>query len=374
MQTETHKNILIAPLDWGIGHAARCVPLINFLNKNNYNIFLASNGKSLTFLENEFPNLTCIKIEAYNISYAFTGKAMALKMLSQIPKILKTIYIEHKQLNRIIEAYKIDLIISDNRYGLWHKTVPSVFITHQLMIKMPWHLRFLEKLTNKVLKCFIQKFSVCWVPDFEDHPNLSGDLSHKYKVSSNTFFIGPLSRFLKTDIAIEDKNYDLLIMLSGPEPQRSILEKIILNQLKESNFRVAFLRGLPDSKASNVFPKNIEVFEHLSTQKIEELIKKSRLIIARSGYSTIMDLIRLNAKAVLIPTPGQTEQIYLAQFHHERGHFLTTSQEQFKLNRIIDEASKFPFVPFRTTKPHFKNSSYLSVDLLPMIETFMNNQ
>ena len=218
----SQKRILVCPLDWGLGHATRCVPVIRLLLQHNAEVIIAGDGSSLELLKKEFPQLKFLFLKGYNISYP-KNENMILKMMFSAPKILSRIIIEHQTLKKIIKQNNIDVVISDNRYGLWNKEIKSIFITHQLMIKTP----FAEKLLHDLVLFFVSKYDECWVPDVETENNLSGDLAHRYPVLKNTFFVGLLSRF-KTVQKINLYKYDVLAIVSGPEPQRSIFEKTVI--------------------------------------------------------------------------------------------------------------------------------------------------
>ncbi|HEY4799415.1 MAG TPA: glycosyltransferase family protein, partial [Bacteroidia bacterium] len=228
-------RILIAPLDWGLGHATRCIPIISYLTEKKCEVIIAADGRALQLLRNEpaCRAASFVELPGYNISYPKNG-SMAVKMAAQIPKILSGIKKEHKQLKKIIREKKIDAVISDNRFGLWSKDVPCVFITHQLMVKSP----FGENLIHKLNKNYISKYSDCWIPDVAGENNLSGDLSHKFPLSSNAKFIGALSRMSRDASSPEMGDHDLLAILSGPEPQRTLFEKKILEQARGCDFKI----------------------------------------------------------------------------------------------------------------------------------------
>jgi uncharacterized protein (TIGR00661 family) len=341
----SNKNILICPLDWGIGHATRCVPIIRKLLAENSNIIIAASNRPLSFLKREFPNLEFIDFPGYNIRYPDTGR-MTTKMIWSAPMILRGIQREHRILKKIVQKKKIDIVISDHRYGLWNKKIKSIFITHQLMIKCPTGFKFLEPFLHRINRHFICKYDECWVPDYDCNKNFSGDLSHLRKTPSHVFFIGPLSRF---DTKSPDeilytpsmKKYDLMFVLSGPEPQRTILEKKIFHQLQGTDFTAVVLLGKTEENVHYSFSENIEVFSHLTIKEFRNYILQSSLIICRSGYSSIMDLATLNKKVVFIPTPGQTEQEYLADYFFENNIAFCMKQDQFDLKTAIEKASSF---------------------------------
>ena len=325
------KNILVAPLNWGIGHATRCIPIIRKLQKHNFSVIIASSGRSLELLIQEFPNQDFIKIDDYNIRY-YSFLPMAISILIQIPKILLSIKKEHAQLKSIINDFKIDGIISDNRYGMYSEEIPSVFITHQLEIQTPIFRSFIKKINHKL----IGKFSECWVPDFET-TGIAGKLSHTTNTTINHKYIGPLSRFTKKKSEIK---YDILAIISGPEPQRSILEKNLLRELKLHKKKSLLLQGKPEKKHTDKI-NNLTIKSHLSSEELNLAMIESRLIICRAGYSTIMDLFKLQKNAVLIPTPGQTEQEYLSKYLSESRYFKSINQNEINLKNLIVTTQKF---------------------------------
>jgi uncharacterized protein (TIGR00661 family) len=261
---------------------------------------------------------------------------MALSMLFSIPKILKGIKREHLELDRIIDEQAIDIVISDNRYGCWSRKVKSIFITHQLMIKSP----FGEKLLHKKVLNYVKKYHECWVPDsHEQKNNLSDDLAHKFPLPTNAHFIGPLSRFAA--IKQSEFEYDVMAIISGPEPQRTIFERIVSEQLFYSGLKSLIVLGLPESKKKLEQKQNVTMIAHLYATEMQEAILKSKTIIARSGYSTIMDLAILNKKAIFIPTPGQTEQEYLAEMLMKKQIAFYQNQNNIDVAKAIKESENF---------------------------------
>lgn len=326
-------NILVCPLDWGIGHATRCVPIINELLVQNANVILAASGRSLHFLESEFPDLKKIEFPGYQFSYPENG-SMALKMAFQAPKILAGIKKENRMLKNIIHDYKIDAIISDNRYGLYSKKNPCVFMTHQVFIQMPKQLDFLKQIIEKINKKYINKFNECWIPDYPGGENLSGDLSHQKKLTQNFHFIGPLSRFSKRPKKKSTEfKYKILVMLSGPEPQRTVLENLLIDQLSNLEIKSAVVLGKTELREEKRIKDHIDIYSHLESDKLKQLILDSEIIVSRTGYSTVMDLVALNKKAIFIPTPGQTEQEYLSHFYLENQFYYSLDQQNIDLNK-----------------------------------------
>jgi uncharacterized protein (TIGR00661 family) len=325
------KRILVAPLNWGIGHATRCIPIILELKKNDFEVIIAASGRSLDLLSYEFPKIKFIKFEDYKINYS-SSIPMSINIFLQIPKIIFGIYNENNKLHTIIKDFKIDGVISDNRYGLYSKTIPSVFITHQLKIKSS----FLENIIQKINYYFINKYTQCWIPDYKED-GLAGDLSHPKENTKNHIYIGPLSRFKKKN---SKSQYDILAIVSGPEPQRSIFEKILTSQLIEHKKECLLVQGKPESKYYDKI-NSLTIKSHLSAIELNQAILNSKLVICRSGYSTIMDLITIEKNAILVPTPGQTEQEYLAQYLSKENLFQSQNQKTFSISFAQKQSEHF---------------------------------
>jgi len=334
-------NILVCPLDWGIGHATRCVPIINELLAQHANVIIGASGRSLSFLKTEYPTLQCFDFPGYKFSYPDKG-SMVFKMAMQVPTILKGIRDENKTLKKLIKDYSINAIISDNRYGLYSKDIPTVFMTHQVFIQTPSQLNFLNPFLLSKNQGFIHKFDECWIPDFQGDENLSGELSHKKSLPENYHFIGPLSRFsYSQETKATEYKYKILVMLSGPEPQRSILENLLLAQLSSLKIKSAVVLGKTELKEQKLFEDHIEVFSHLESEKLEQLIHDSEIIVSRPGYSTVMDLVALNKKAIFIPTPGQTEQEYLSRYYSGNQFFYSMDQQNIDLSKALQDFKRY---------------------------------
>jgi uncharacterized protein (TIGR00661 family) len=248
-------------------------------------------------------------------------------------------------LKKIVRKIRPDLVISDNRYGLWSENVKSILITHQCSIKFPGFMKFLEYPAALFIRLLIEGFDDCWIPDYPGPQNLSGDLSHRFPPPSNATYIGPISRFsipvIPHEKAEKLPHADLLIMLSGPEPQRTRLEKTVLKQVQALSVSTIILQGLPGKNETIEIGPHHTMISHLPSRELKGLIQNARFIICRSGYSSIMDLAGLKKKALIIPTPGQTEQEYLADYLAEKGMFLSCSQHDFDLSAALPELEEF---------------------------------
>ncbi|MFD2551184.1 glycosyltransferase [Bizionia sediminis] len=326
------KHILVAPLNWGLGHATRCIPIINALMAHGFTPIIATDGAALALLQAEFPGLICLKLPGYQISYAKTASFFTTKLLFQTPKILKTIAAEKKEIAKIVSSYHVVGIISDNRFGAYHPNIPCVFITHQLQVLSGLTTRFSTHIHNSIIK----KFNTCWVPDASGTLNFSGRMGHVKQPVIKTNYLGPLSRFKKINTPIL---YDLLVLLSGPEPQRQILETKLLNELNSYSGKIVFIKGVVEKTITKKTTGNMCIYNYLTADRLEQVINQSELVLSRSGYTTIMDLATLQKKAFFIPTPGQFEQTYLAKRLKKQGLAPYCQQDKFTSSAL--EAVKY---------------------------------
>ena len=321
------KRILVAPLDWGLGHASRCVPIAKNLKKEGCEVVFAASGRPLELLIQEFPKNDFIKLEGYNISYPKNGQ-MALSMLSQLFKIWKGIRQEHNQLQQIIDDYNIDAVISDNRYGLYSQKAPCVFVTHQLQIQSPIFSESLQKINFK----YIQKFDECWVPDDRNH-SLSGQLSTANNSPFKCQYIGALSRFESLE---KTEDLDVLAIVSGPEPQRSMFEELLKKQLIASKLKAVLVLGKTEENKEEEIG-NLKVVSHLNAKSLNQQMANANVVISRSGYSTVMDIAKLHKKAIFVPTPGQTEQLYLAKYFYDKNMAFATHQHELDILKALQK-------------------------------------
>lgn len=321
--------VLVAPLNWGLGHATRCIPLIRAMNAMGARVILASDGDALRLLKAEFPHLTACELPSYRIRYASNN--MVRNIAGQLPRILYAIRAEHRMCRYLTKKYRIQGIVSDNRYGCFNQKTNSVILTHQLNLRIP--NRFLQWLTNTLLKRALQKFEAVWVPDGRQSPHLSGELSHPSPSSLPVYYIGPLSRMRRNN-AVAVTDYDVAVVLSGPEPQRTILEQRLIEQaLSMQDVHFIFIQGKTKTKEHHFLADHLEMVSYLTSGELNEVLLKSKAIVCRSGYSSLMDLAALGKKALLIPTPGQTEQEYLADYFAAQGIMPMQRQKEIDLEK-----------------------------------------
>ena len=340
--SQNQPVVLIAPLDWGLGHTTRCIPLIKELEAQGCKVMLAATEAIKKIINQECPCTVILRCPGYHIRYSKKKKWFGLKLISQVPSIVKAIIEEHLWLKKILREHRVDAVISDNRLGFYNKKILSVYITHQLRIKAKYFP--IEWLLQKSHYFFIRKYDHCWVPDAEGFPNLAGALSHPVQLPARVQFIGPLSRFEQKEAFQRD--IDVLVILSGPEPQRSLFENLMMRELEHFKGNACVVRARPlDAITHEATSNHVRIINHADTALLNQLMLSSKMVISRCGYTTVMDLIELNQQAILIPTPGQTEQEYLALHLQEQGLFYTVSENGFSLNEALKKAAQFTFQP-----------------------------
>ena len=303
-------------------------------------MIIAADGPIKMLLQQEFPANTFICLPQYNVRYSSNPGLLIWRLFLQVPGVINTILKENRLLKKIVKEYSIDTIISDNRFGLFNSNVHSIYITHQLGFKSG--NAFFNFIALKIHHWVIKKYACCWVPDFEKQP-VAGLLSHPTKIPRNVKYIGCLSRFEKAEE--KEIKYDLLVLISGPEPQRTVFEEIVLKQLSDYPGHVLVVRGLPDvdesSKNKQQDKQNIIFKNHVNAQELSVIVQQSGLVVCRSGYTTIMDLIKIKQAAILIPTPGQPEQEYLADYLTSQRVFYSVKQKDFVLKEAVKKAKEF---------------------------------
>jgi len=311
-----YNRILIAPLHWGLGHATRCIPIIDHFISLGKEIAIGGDSQSFELLKRKYPDLTAFKLPAYNIRYSGN---MTVSMFLQGPKLLRTYRKEKEEAKNIVKEWKPDVIISDNRFGVRSNNTHNVYLTHQLNIQH--HNKFIAYLANAIHQKYINAYDECWVPD-DTQRSLSGRLSDSSKIKIQCSYIGGLTRL---QLVLVQSMIDVLVILSGPEPARSNFESSLVNQLQNRKGKVVLVRGT-NSQRKIIYPKNISVFDIVDQAQLSNLINTAACIVCRSGYSTIMDLQAYNRKIIYVPTKGQTEQEYLAE-HHSKNENIDIATE-----------------------------------------------
>ena len=371
MNVDKH-TILFSALDWGLGHTTRSIPILTFLSNKGHALLIAvqPDSASAAILKESFPMATFLDLKGYEIRYAGNPRFFALKIFSQIPKLLAAIRRENRFVRQAIAAHpEIDWIISDNRYGFYHPAIKSIFITHQLRISAPF--KWLEALMQRINYSYITKFQELWIPDFPGSENIGGKLSHPERMPAiSTKYIGLLSRLTNTEnielekLSVNRSAIKYLFLLSGPEPQRSVLEARLLEIIGALDGPCLLVRGLPATKntendlnarlIASALQKprsNLEIIEYADRLTLKYLLERAEFVLCRSGYSTIMDLIYLGKKGIYVPTPGQTEQEYLAIRLMQLGWGYSFKQEAVNYEQELRQATLYQY-----ELPHSFNS------------------
>lgn len=354
MRTGKVKRLLVAPLDWGLGHATRCIPLIRYIQALGHEVVIAGNESQQFFFGKIFPNIKTWTLKGYNIRYSRRGDTFLPVLLAQLPRLAGVIKQERAWLRKQVQTDPVDGIISDNRYGLYHDHIPSVIMTHQLQI-MTGLGHYADQCIRSLHYRYLNRFNEVWIPDVPGYPNLSGALGHPSVMPEHTKYIGLLSQYGPEHRSQPGKH--LLILLSGPEPQRSILSDLLWQQALKHPGEIAFVEGSDQAANRQSTPPHITWHKRLTTDELHPLIRDASCVVSRSGYSTLMDLLALDKKAILIPTPGQTEQQYLGAHLHREGIFHNIAQKGFCLENALQQVTStypdqlFPPEAFRIYQP-----------------------
>lgn len=338
------QRVLVAALDWGLGHASRCIPIIASLQQKSLEVVIAGSGPSLALLREAFPNLYAVELPSYRVKYGIHSPAW-WSIMRQAPRWLRVIRQEHREMRVLVRQLNIAIILSDNRYGCWSSTCHNVFIGHQFRLGAGSLLSPLSPVFSFFHERLLRHFQEIWIPDYPDRL-LSGTLS--ITTQKPVRFLGVLSRLKEQKPAKKEK--DVLAIVSGPEPLRSHFEQQLLRLLDSSGLSFTLVRGLVQSPASS----DARLCNHLPPAEMSRAISGAKLIIARSGYSTIMDLVTTNARALLVPTPGQPEQEYLASRLASAGGATTCKAKDLTLEHVKSALSQ----P-NTLGMFFRESDYL---------------
>jgi len=360
-------SVLVSSLNWGLGHATRDIPIIHELNKRGHDVTIASCGNALSALKREFPDCRFIDFPDYPAPYS-SGSLFLPKFCAYLPVMLHALAAERRTLQHILERDRYNLIISDNRLGVYSDQVPSLFITHQIHFHFPpliWPVELFALLLNRVLHT---KFDHVIVPDNSPGPHsLAGKLSRPLLFSSlrHIYYAGILATARRLDVA---ENLDYLIIISGPEPQRTIFEQTILPQLPDLSGSKLVLLGSPAGRTTACPDPDTSIKSYVDTDEKISLINRAKFVICRSGYTTMMELAEVQKRhALFIPTPGQTEQEYLSSYYWRKGWFL--SQSQYRINLDRDVAAAEPFAGFPVMPSTAQNVRTLYEEVLaPYVE------
>ncbi len=333
------KRILYAVLNWGLGHAVHSVQMIRSLSENN-EVILAATGRALAFLKDEFPHLQSINLPDYTIQYASKQRFLVVRLILQVPAMLVSLLREHWQTEKIVRERDIDLIISDNRYGVYSRRALSFFVTHQLRFKLPARLRKFEVISEWFNRWYFRKYTGVLVLDEQGKENMTGDLAHSGKICRHPklTYIGLWSTVHKENVL---QDIDVLAVISGPEPHREIFGKKVIEQMKNMPGNKVVILGKPEDTGKDYSYPGLQVYSFKNRKEVNALLNRAKIVVCRSGYSSTMDLVSLKKPALMVPTPGQTEQEYQAEYYRDKGYFYMVSQEEMNLSVDLKTAKKF---------------------------------
>jgi uncharacterized protein (TIGR00661 family) len=346
------KKVFIAPLNWGLGHATRILPIIKRLLSNDFYVYIAASGRSREVLQKEISDCVFLDFPQYPIKYPRTRFFVTRFMLVIFPQMIIAMFKEQRMLRKLHGKYRFDLIISDNRFALKLEGVRCLLLSHQLRYKLPWPIHKMEWLPEYFNYYHFKKYDLIIVPDAESEQNLTGELSHdmRYLAKEKLYYSGILTDLDESELK-KNKVIDYFVIVSGPEPQRTKFERMILSQLGDLKGRVVVTLGIPEKKYK-IRMGNAEIYTYLNRQHITHCMFNSNLIISRPGYTTVMEMVVLGKKGLFIPTPGQIEQEYLAKHFMEKKWCFSTSQYGFNMCTALQSAEKYSGFPdnFSRTK------------------------
>jgi uncharacterized protein (TIGR00661 family) len=356
-------KIIYGVCSWGLGHATRSLPVIRKLIEENNELTIISNDRALELLKKELGNdLDYFDIPDYPMLISENSRQFMAKSFVYWPMFIKRMESGLQKLKKILENRKCDKIVSDGRYDIYSRSIASFFISHQIRIMNPLRIKMFERGSEIFNLFFFKRFAGVIVPDYKED-DLSGDLSHNlHRIDENNLhYVGILSDFKKKKT---NKNIDYMISLSGPEPQRTLLENKLLEQIDNLSGNIVVTLGKIE-KQDNDYKKNIQIYSFLTKDERIDFLNRTKLVISRSGYSTIMDLAVIGTKALMIPTPGQVEQEYLGQYHKNKGTFYSVSQNEIDLNADIELAKKTTGI---TRKCDVKKTVENIIDVITSVE------
>jgi len=343
LQCKGGDRVLVCPLGWGLGHATRMLPIIDTLLKKDCKVIVAADSHIAEFIQSNYPTVETDFLPSLKVRLG-KSRFANLTLIVIAFKIIWHTWLERRAIGKLVNRHEASLVISDNRYGLYAKYIPSVLVTHQFSIQFPWPFKWAKPIGEWYVRRYANRFSQCWIPDNPGENSLTGMLTQPKKLPSNVHFIGLLSRFSGAQILPSEFGWELLGIVSGPEPQRQMFEDELVNLSNKLGVKCLIVQGKPGGDVKPAEAGLASLVPHLSSTDMAKAIVSSKYIVCRSGYSTIMDLIALNRRALLVPTPGQTEQEYLANHLSAKNIFKMVSQKNLRSIRLINlnEIEKTP--------------------------------
>ena len=396
-------KVLVAPLDWGLGHATRCVPVVREFLRAGAEVELAVVKANANFFREVFPDLRQRLAPSYNIVYPKHGYNMALWLLKNSVHLNAVMRYEHHFAEEMVERHGYDVLFSDNRFAFYSKNALSIYMTHQRRIAFPRAFAAFERIGVMWHANIMRKFDEVWVPDLEIYPGYAGSLSHSGATPGDKpmRYVGTLSRFSEMDAAGAGKNavkaggnapapvdlerdvdlmsvsefmahstnvewnaapevhvagmdgtemraaYKVVAVVSGVEPARTQFEQQLREALQQIPGQHMMILGKPSAEQKTWIEGNIEFHTHLATNDFAEAVKRADFVVSRGGYSTVMDMAELGAKCIFVPTPGQFEQIVLAHDLSKAGYAVEIPADELfaeTLTRAFEKSVKMPKV------------------------------
>ena len=340
-------KVLVAPLDWGLGHATRCVPVIREFLRKGAEVEIAVVKANAAFFREMFPEVRQRIAPSYNIVYPKHGYNMALWLIKKSSHLNAVIRFEHRFAEEMVERHGYDIIVSDNRFGFYSTKAHSVYMTHQRRIAFPAALSALEGLGIRWHNSLMKHFDEVWVPDEERFRGYAGALSHVEGCPVPVKFVGLLSRFADFDVkkAADCANgaaktreghtgKNVFAIVSGVEPARTQFETELREILPKIPGQHVMALGKPQKGTHSWTEGNIEFHNHMPTEEFARAVKNADWVISRGGYSTIMDMAYLGARCIFVPTPGQYEQVSLAKELASSGYAVHIPAQELSLKTL----------------------------------------
>ncbi|HET7359598.1 MAG TPA: glycosyltransferase [Rhodanobacteraceae bacterium] len=352
------RRVLFAVHDWGLGHATRSLLLIRaLLERGDALTVLSAPGSGLRLLQSELGD-ACEFYPYPDIPKPFSRHPAMfyLRMSLDMPRVWARFRLEQRLTERLVAARGFDCVVSDSRFGVWSRAVPSYCIFHSLRQIIPGRPRALETLVEWGQRRLLAGFAKVLVPDVEADGGLSGELGHDPSLDwgrDRLHYIGPLSGVRRVD---GRQDIDCFFSVSGIEPQRTLLAQRVLEALPKLGGRIVVTLGDPAAAGPPRRIGGATVYGYLDRRAQGDMLNRARVVMTRSGYTTLMELAELGARALFVPTPGQSEQEYLARFHGERGHVRATTQRELDFPRdlaLAEAASGIPRISSADSVAHF---------------------
>ncbi|MGH8215001.1 MAG: glycosyltransferase [Rhodanobacteraceae bacterium] len=341
------RRILYGVYHWGLGHATRSLGLIQaLLERGDEVTILMQPGAGMSLLQSELGD-ACEYFPFRDTPAPFSRYPVVfyLRMTAAMPWVLAGYRREHRVTEKLVAERHFDCVVSDSRFGVWSSEVPSYCIFHSIHQVVPFFSRFTERVTEWGQRDLLKGFTKILIPDVADNGGLSGWLGHDPDFDwgeGRLVHIGPLSSVPRMDV---EQDIDVFFSVSGIEPQRGLLEDLVLAALPRLSGKIVVTLGRPKNDGERREIAGATVHGYLNRERQAEMLNRAKLVMTRSGYTTLMELAGLGRRALFVATPGQSEQEYLARFHRERGHVWSVEQKHLDIPRDLERARAANGIP-----------------------------